>query len=754
MAELKTAGRYELLEELGRGAMGIVYRAHDPRIGRAVAVKTMRLREVGAGMGHDELAASFDTETKAAGRLTHPNIVVIYDAGEDGGLFYITMEFVQGRSLQALIEQKQGFPLPRIVRLMEQAGSALDFAHQHSIVHRDIKPANMLLTADDTLKVTDFGTAKILQKGATQTGAILGTPSYMSPEQVKGKPVDGRSDIFSLGVILYELVTGEKPFPGQNVTTVIYKIVNEEPIPPRDIDTSVHPGLSYVILRALNKNPESRYQTCKELVDDLKNYKALDGFDAATVLAYGLQRPKEVEEAIARSRPAAAVPSPMSTIAVAPIHRGAPDAAAPRARSPRPITLPPLSASLPYSPADETKSRAGLWAFLSLLILGLLGGAGYFMWPDIREILCPTLTEVAQSQPPDSWRAQLARRLLGVPPPPAPAQVDPSQPVAAPEGAPPVPLVSDGAKQPAKAEDVAAAPKPPAPTPAERNAQEIQRRLEAAGVGDRVQASVSGSDVTLTGTLTASEVRRLRARFRRLPGKMRLVDRLEIARAPAASPAASSVAEKPGAVPRVGGLAVVADQAGASISLRAPNGQAYPLRQAPSRYDDLPPGRYTLEVSKVGFRTERRILTIRAGRTEMQQLRLEPLATAASSSAQSAPAPPSQSAAAPGTTAPPAAAGKAGANASATGSATSPTSVGVQGHILEVNDREVRITLGSGHGARTGMRLGVYAAADPKTQIGQLVVTEVIDANNSKAWIILQSPGARLQSSDIVRPIT
>ncbi|MGH9794401.1 MAG: protein kinase domain-containing protein, partial [Candidatus Acidiferrales bacterium] len=620
MAERKTAGRYELLEELGRGAMGIVYRAHDPRIGRAVAVKTMRLREVGAGMGHDELAASFDTETKAAGRLTHPNIVVIYDAGEDGGLFYITMEFVQGRSLQALIEQKQGFPLPRIVRLMEQAGSALDFALQHSIVLRDIKPANMLLTADDTLKVTDFGTAKILQKGATQTGAILGTPSYMSPEQVKGKPVDGRSDIFSLGVILYELVTGEKPFPGQNVTTVIYKIVNEEPIPPRDIDTSVHPGLSYVILRALSKNPESRYQTCKELVDDLKNYKALDGFDAATVIAHGLRRPKEVEEAIARSRPAAAaVPSPMSTMPVAPMHRGASEAAASRTRSPRPITLPPLTASLPYSPAEETKSRAGLWAMLSLLILGLLGAAGYFMWPDIREILRPALTEAAQSQPPDSWRAQLARRLLGLPSPPVPAEVDPSQPIAAPEGMPPVPPVSDEAKQPAKSEEVAAVPKASAPTPAERNAQEIQRRLDAAGLGDRVQASVSGGDVTLTGTLTASEARRLRARFRRLPGKMRLVDRLEVAPAPAASSAAPPGAEKPRAVPRVGGLAVVADQLGATISLRGPNGQAFPQRTTPGRYDDLLPGRYTLEVSKAGFRTERRILTIRAGRTETQQ---------------------------------------------------------------------------------------------------------------------------------------
>src|ERR1700691_1530801 len=266
------AGRYEIVGELGRGAMGVVYKATDPVIGRAVAVKTIKLSEEGTGLSRPELLSRFQTEARAAGLLTHPNIVVVFDAGEEEGLFYITMELVEGRSLQTMLDGRQLFPLPRVMKLMEQVCSALDFAHRRNVVHRDNKPANLMLTADDTVKITDFGTAKILQFGTAQTAHVMGTPSYMSPEQVKGKPVDGRSDIFSLGVILYELMTGEKPFPGQNITTVIYKIINEEPIPPRSLDSSIHPGLSAVISRALAKEPAARFQNCHELLAALKHY--------------------------------------------------------------------------------------------------------------------------------------------------------------------------------------------------------------------------------------------------------------------------------------------------------------------------------------------------------------------------------------------------------------------------------------------------------------------------------------------------
>src|SRR5205823_3220956 len=289
METVTKAGRYEVVGEVGRGAMGIVYKAVDPVIGRTVAVKTIRLSEEGTGLKHAELLARFQTEARAAGLLTHPNIVVVYDAGEEDGLYYITMELVEGKSLQARLDGGHSFPLPRTLRIMDQTCSALQFAHERNVVHRDIKPANLMLTADDTVKVTDFGTAKILQFGTVQqTAHVMGTPSYMSPEQVKGRAVDGRSDIFSLGVMLYEMVTGEKPFPGQNITTVIYKIVNEEPVPPRQIDPSIHPGISAVVMRALEKEPEQRYQNCREMLEDLRKYRTLaPGGNSQSTMAMG-----------------------------------------------------------------------------------------------------------------------------------------------------------------------------------------------------------------------------------------------------------------------------------------------------------------------------------------------------------------------------------------------------------------------------------------------------------------------------------
>src|SRR5499433_1429791 len=290
MVTVTKAGRYEKQGELGRGAMGVVYKAVDPVIGRTVAVKTLRLSEEGTGLSRPELLNRFQTEARAAGLLTHPNIVVVFDAGEEDGLYYITMELVEGKSLQALLDGGHSFPLPRTLRILDQTCSALQFAHERNVVHRDIKPANLMLTADDAVKITDFGTAKILQFGSTQqTSHVMGTPSYMSPEQVKGRAVDGRSDIFSLGVMLYEMVTGEKPFPGQNITTVIYKIVNEDPVPPRQVDPSIHSGLSAVVMKALAKEPEARYQTCREMLEDLKNYRSLAIVDnpGATVVLNG-----------------------------------------------------------------------------------------------------------------------------------------------------------------------------------------------------------------------------------------------------------------------------------------------------------------------------------------------------------------------------------------------------------------------------------------------------------------------------------
>lgn len=267
---LETVGRYEIIGELGRGAMGVVYKAKDPTIGRTVALKTMRIDV--HGLETAEMVRRFQNEARAAGVLSHPNIVTIYDAGEQDGIFYIAMEFIEGTTLHELIAEYRMLPAEEVVQYSRQICRGLDYAHSHGIVHRDVKPANIMITANGTVKIMDFGIAKA-GGSMTSTGQVLGTPNYMSPEQVKGRPLDGRSDLFSFGVILYEMLTGEKPFVGQNVTTIIYKIVNETPIAPRDLDVTVHPGLSAIVTRALAKSPDDRYQSGAELVYDLENYK-------------------------------------------------------------------------------------------------------------------------------------------------------------------------------------------------------------------------------------------------------------------------------------------------------------------------------------------------------------------------------------------------------------------------------------------------------------------------------------------------
>ena len=275
MAEALTkAGRYQIVGELGRGSMGIVYQGFDPVIGRTVAIKTM-LPEGLSPQEFQEYKARFQREATAAGILTHPNIITVYDFGEDDGILYLAMEFLEGKSLEKVVQEQTVLPIETILPIYDQVCSALDHAHRNKIVHRDVKPANIMILHNGLVKVTDFGIAKMMAMGMTQAGQILGTPNYMSPEQVKGRQIDGRSDIFSLGVILYELVTGEKPFGGQNITTVIYKIINENPIPPRELDASIHAGLSYVISKALAKSVDERYQTCRELAEDLRNYKNL-----------------------------------------------------------------------------------------------------------------------------------------------------------------------------------------------------------------------------------------------------------------------------------------------------------------------------------------------------------------------------------------------------------------------------------------------------------------------------------------------
>jgi serine/threonine-protein kinase len=263
-------GRYKIVRELGRGAMGVVYLATDPTIGRSVAIKTIRLGEVTNAEERARLRERLFREARSAGVLSHPGIVTIYDMEAQDDVAYIAMEYVNGPTLDQLIS---GQPLPadRMFSILGQAAVALDYAHQKGIVHRDIKPANIMVTEDGLSKITDFGIAKISTNDQfTMTGAIVGTPHYMAPEQVQGLAVDGRADQFSLAVITFEMLTGEKPFTGEQLTTVVYKIVAEEPVLAHRLNSTLNQQITNVLRRALAKKPDARYPNCEKFVDALE----------------------------------------------------------------------------------------------------------------------------------------------------------------------------------------------------------------------------------------------------------------------------------------------------------------------------------------------------------------------------------------------------------------------------------------------------------------------------------------------------
>jgi Protein kinase domain/PEGA domain len=639
MTAIMKAGRYEILGELGRGAMGVVYKATDPVIGRAVAVKTIRLSEEGTGLSRPELLSRFQTEARAAGLLTHPNIVVVFDAGEEEGLYYITMELVEGKSVQALLDAGHAFPLPRVLRIMEQTCSALQFAHERNVVHRDIKPANIMLTGDDTVKVTDFGTAKILQFGTVQqTAHVMGTPSYMSPEQVKGRAVDGRSDIFSLGVMLYEMITGEKPFPGQSITTVIYKIVNEEPVPPRQINPSIHPGISAAVMRALAKEPEDRYQSCRELLEDLRNYRAVAGIEghARSTMVMGGQQASPGATLAMNSGGLRGMhsDSPHNTPAsrLAAISAG------------NPLHTPPLRRTGAI-PAYAQPRKSGIVGTIlaALLLVGVIAYGAYKLRPVFNDA----------RQHHDGGGSLSNER--AAPAEVAPATAEP-KPVAADTGEPRVPAHNDalqaatsdagGAKStsassavsPTPAADVKptnavvekVAPKKIEPALSPRTAQfkqHIEEIIAEHGMAGRARVQGVGNTLVLSGKLRPGEHGELLKLLRNAPTDVRVVDHIEYDDTPASVAATADEGSHPTPDTGRGAIHVVTDVLGATAVLRGPMGRALKQCQTPCSFNNLFPAPYSLDVKKEGYRPIETALQVKANSVFDQKLNLESLAT-------------------------------------------------------------------------------------------------------------------------------
>ncbi|HPC84676.1 MAG TPA: protein kinase [Thermoanaerobaculaceae bacterium] len=360
--DVKQLGRYEIERVLGRGAMGVVYLARDPVIGRQVALKTLALPSEADEA--EEFRQRFLREAQAAGRLSHPVIVTVFDAGVDGatGLSYMAMEFIEGRSLRDLLRAGQRFAYSEVARIGTALAGGLDYAHSKGVVHRDIKPANILLTPQGLVKITDFGVARLESSNLTATGQFIGTPNYMSPEQVMGRSVDGRSDLFSLGVVLFEMLTGSRPFVAQSLTEVTYKIVHEAaPIPSR-VRPGLPPAFNPIILKLLEKDPERRYGRGNDVA------RALDAL--RRVLA-GLPGDSPVSVTVPAAGPSSAGAPPASVVA-APTATRATELATPPQAPPSSEQTPAAAGTAAATPSVWRQAIETRWVVTLLaLVVGV-----------------------------------------------------------------------------------------------------------------------------------------------------------------------------------------------------------------------------------------------------------------------------------------------------------------------------------------------------------------------------------------------
>jgi serine/threonine-protein kinase len=442
METIEKLGKYEIKRTLGKGAMGVVYEGWDPIIARRVAIKTVRIPDTHDDPEAEEGLQRFRREAQAAGRLTHPNIVGVFDYGEAGDIAYIVMEYVDGPSVKSLVDKHERFAIADTMRIMTDLLTGLQFSHDRGVVHRDIKPANVMLTTEGQGKIADFGIARIESSSMTQAGTVLGTPAYMSPEQFMGQVVDARTDIYSSGVLLYQLLTGERPFEG-GMSAIMHKALNTDPPLPSQLTVTCPAAFDAVVRKAMAKRPEDRFQSASAFLD------ALRAAASGQPMAAAAPAPDDDEATmVAGPRPAAAPPPAPA--------RGAP---------PPPVASAPrtAAAAAPGAPAPA-RSNLPMLAGVAVLVLLLLGGGVWFFVLRGPSSPAPVATAPVASSPatpatgggPTAPVAPVApvnqAQTAPVTPPPQPTPPAPVNPIAA----PPTPPVATPSP-PAQNEQVAAA---------------------------------------------------------------------------------------------------------------------------------------------------------------------------------------------------------------------------------------------------------------------------------------------------------
>jgi serine/threonine-protein kinase len=644
---LQNIGRYEIEKELGKGAMGLVYKATDPNIGRPVALKTMRLDV--HGIEQEEMLRRFKNEARSAGVLGHPNIVTIYDAGEDQGLFYIAMEYIEGQTLAEVLQQHRVLPVDQVIAITRNICSGLDFAHAKGIVHRDIKPANIMITPEGTAKIMDFGIAKV-SGSLTSTGQVLGTPNYMSPEQVKGRQLDGRSDLFSLGVMLYEMLTGEKPFIGQGVTTIIYKIVNENPIPPRDLDLTIHPGLSAVVTRTLSKDPYERYQTGSELIRDLENYKSY-GSDANSTIVNStgifdraLAGATSGDATLIGTAPAAAFkgattpvtpPAPAQeaasstgTQSAKPATQDAPTGKTPALGTQKtvpPVVPPKTPTAAAAKPASAGSRGSGKLLIGALAVLVLVAGVFGIARHNAKKRAERQQAEYQQAMQQAQQAIEVAKEAEQLNKPADPPPTTTETPTETPSSA--------GATIPTPPEaDANSAKAPAAPAAPKIKPKPVTGDLQI--VSDPVGARVEIDGQTRPEWVTPFLADKL------TPGKHNITYNLPNFNSEKRT--ADVVAGKKGSVEAklttsVGTVKLASTPAGAEVLLNGkPTGQKTPATL------NLPPGNHTLKIHHEGFQDDTQNVTVALGQTQNVTSKLQPVPAPAPTTAAAKPNTPAQ----------------------------------------------------------------------------------------------------------------